>query len=180
MFFMLRLATIAGIGLLSAVDAAHALMDKAALAAPLAAAASAPASGLRGVQPPETASLSSGDAELTKSPDGHFWAQADVQGTAVRFLVDTGATTVALTGEDARRLGIDPQTLAYDTPVRTANGESRAARVRLASLSVGGARVQDVDAMVVREGLPSSLLGMSYLGRLSRLEATPETLILRP
>ena len=181
---MLRLATIAGIGLLSAVDAAHALMAKAAVAAPAVAASTMSASDLRGVQPPEVAGLSSdlpsGAAQLTKSPDGHFWAEADVQGTAVRFLVDTGATTVALTGEDARRLGIDPQTLAYDTPVHTANGESRAARVRLASLSVGGARVQDVDAMVVREGLPSSLLGMSYLGRLSRLEATPQVLILRP
>jgi aspartyl protease family protein len=171
-FFMLRLAAIAAIGLLSAVDAAHALVDRAA---------AAPATVLRGAQAVEPATgLSASDAELAKSPDGHFWAEADVQGTRVRFLVDTGATTVALTGEDARRLGLDPKALTYDTPVRTANGESRAARVRLASLAVGGARVENVDAMVVPEGLSASLLGMSYLGRLSSLEATPQALILRP
>jgi aspartyl protease family protein len=87
---------------------------------------------------------------------------------------------VALTGEDARRLGFDPQSLTYDVPVHTASGATHAARIHLASLSVGGARVEDVDAMVVNQGLTTSLLGMSYLGRLSRFEATPQALILRP
>ena len=98
----------------------------------------------------------------------------------MRFLVDTGASVVALTGEDAKRLGFDPQFLTSNVPVHTAGGETRAARIHLSSLSVGGARVEDVDAMVVQQGLTTSLLGMSYLGRLSRFEATPQALVLKP
>jgi aspartyl protease family protein len=98
----------------------------------------------------------------------------------VKFLVDTGATIVALTEADARRLGLDPAALDYETEVQTAAGETLAARVRLRSISVAGARVDDVDAVVVKAGLNDSLLGMSYLGRLSRFEATRSALILRP
>ena len=65
-------------------------------------------------------------------------------------------------------------------PVRTASGEARAAPVKLDYVSIAGARIDSVDALVVRDGLETSLLGMSYLGRLSRFEATPEGLILRP
>jgi aspartyl protease family protein len=180
--FMLRLAVIAAIGMLSAVDVAQVMIGRAAAQSPpVLAASSDQAAMLRGAEASDApAPGSSGDAELTKAADGHFWAQGDVDGTQVRFLVDTGATSVALTGEDAKRLGFDPATLTYDVPVHTANGESRAARIHLASLSVGGARVEDVQAMVVAQGLPASLLGMSYLGRLSHLEATPQALILRP
>jgi aspartyl protease family protein len=119
-------------------------------------------------------------AEVVKSADGHFWAEAMVDGARVRFLVDTGATAVALTVDDARRLGMNPEALNYDYKVMTASGEARAAQIRLASISVGGARVDDVPAMVIEKGLPASLLGMSYLGRLSRFEATQTALILRP
>ena len=70
--------------------------------------------------------------------------------------------------------------LNYDYSIKTANGEARVASVKLASVSVAGARVEDVDAVVMEGGLESSLLGMTYLGRLSRFEATPTALILRP
>jgi aspartyl protease family protein len=120
------------------------------------------------------------DASLVKSADGHFWAEAQVNGQRVRFLVDTGATTVALTLQDAERLGLRPQDLTYGYKVATANGEARAAAIKLASVQVAGARVDDVQALVIENGLPASLLGMSYLGRLSRFEATRTALILRP
>jgi aspartyl protease family protein len=119
-------------------------------------------------------------AQITKGPDGHFWAEADVNGSRVRFLVDTGATAVALTAADAQRLGYQPKDLAYTYQVTTANGPARAAAVKLASVSVAGARVGDVDALVIEKGLDTSLLGMTYLGRLSRFEATRQALILRP
>ena len=92
----------------------------------------------------------------------------------------TGATAVSLTPADARRLGIDTRGLAYDYEVITAQGRARAAAVRLAALSVDGATIRDVDALVIEKGLETSLLGMSYLGRLSRFEATPTALVLRP
>jgi len=117
---------------------------------------------------------------VMKAGDGHFWAEGEVNGGRVRFLVDTGATAVALTPEDAQRLGIDLQGLRYGYTVVTAGGRARAASVKLASVSVAGARLTDVDALVIEKGLDASLLGMSYLGRLSSFQATRQALFLRP
>jgi aspartyl protease family protein len=119
-------------------------------------------------------------AEILKSPDGHYWADAEVNGEAVRFLVDTGATAVALTPADAQRLGIRLDQLKYDYTVGTAAGQTRAASVKLASVSVDGARIDNVAALVIEKGLDSSLLGMTYLGRLSSFQATRQSLFLQP
>ena len=172
---MLRLAVVAAIGMLSAVNVAQRVILQ---GPPI----EAQAASLRGPEAWDAPApdQSADAAQVTKAADGHYWAQGQVDGTEVRFLVDTGASVVALTGEDARRLGYDPRFLTFNVPVHTASGEARAARVRLSSLSVGGARVEDVEAMVVPQGLTASLLGMSYLGRLSRFEATPQALVLKP
>ena len=119
-------------------------------------------------------------ARIARADDGHYWATGEVEGEQVRFLVDTGATAVSLTPADARRFGIDPRALTYDYEVITAQGRARAAAVRLDALSVDGATVRDVEALVIEQGLETSLLGMSYLGRLSGFEATPTALVLRP
>ena len=121
-----------------------------------------------------------GSGAVTKAADGHFWADADVNGRPVHFLVDTGATAVALTPADAQRLGFKPADLKYGHSVTTATGSTRAAQVTLTSVSINGARLQDVKALVVAEGLDVSLLGMSYLGRLTRFEATRNTLRFEP
>ncbi len=125
------------------------------------------------------ASLSPGDAQVAKAPDGHYWADAQVNGRNVHFLVDTGASFVALTRSDAEQLGLNLSSLVYDAPVATANGRTTAARVQLDYVAVSGARVEQVPAMVVADGLSTSLLGMSYLSRLSGFQATPTSLILR-
>jgi aspartyl protease family protein len=117
---------------------------------------------------------------VMKASDGHFWADGEVNGARVRFLVDTGATAVALTPADAQRLGIDLARLHYGSSVVTAGGKTRAASVKLAAVSVAGARLEDVDALVIEKGLDASLLGMSYLGRLSSFQATRQALFLRP
>ena len=119
-------------------------------------------------------------AQIARADDGHYWAEADINGRAVRVLVDTGASVVALTRDDALRLGFMLESEDFDHTVVTANGEGRAARIELAHVAVAGARVERVQALVVERGLPASLLGMSYLGRLSRIEATPHSLTLRP
>ncbi|MDO9337367.1 MAG: TIGR02281 family clan AA aspartic protease [Caulobacteraceae bacterium] len=119
-------------------------------------------------------------AQVTKGADGHYWATADVDGSAIRFLVDTGATAVALTATDAQRLGLDLSRLTYGVPVTTADGKTMAAQVKLRSVTIAGARVENVDALVLQSGLETSLLGMSYLGRLSSFEATRTALILKP
>ena len=119
-------------------------------------------------------------AQVVRAADGHYWAQADIDGHAITVLVDTGASVVALTREDALRLGLSLKPADFTTTVTTAAGPTRAAAVRLDSVAVAGARVEDVAALVVESGLPNSLLGMSYLGRLSGFQATPETLTLQP
>jgi aspartyl protease family protein len=119
-------------------------------------------------------------AEIRKSADGHYWANGEANGANVRFLVDTGATAVALTPADARRLGFDVAALTYSNRVTTADGQARAAAVKLASLTVSGARLENVDALVIEKGLDTSLLGMTYLGRLASFQATREALILQP
>jgi aspartyl protease family protein len=123
--------------------------------------------------------LNSGEASIAKSSDGHFWADAEVDGHPVRFLIDTGATAVALTANDARNLGIDPSSLQYQYTVMTANGPAKAAQVKLGLVSVGRAEVSDVQAFVIDKGLETSLLGMSYLGRLTKFEATQDALVLK-
>ncbi|WP_336979089.1 retropepsin-like aspartic protease family protein [Brevundimonas nasdae] len=120
------------------------------------------------------------DAQVVKGADGHYWAEANIDGKAVRVLVDTGASVVALTRADALRLGVDPEPEAFTGKVQTASGVVRAAPVQLKTISVAGARVDRVEALVVEQGLEYSLLGMSYLGRLSAFSATPTGLTLRP
>jgi len=172
---MLKSAAIIALAVASALLAAQAVSVLEARSQAAMAAAQA--------EPPPSApapAATGGAASLVKSDDGHFWAEAQVNGRRVRFLVDTGATTVALTGDDARRLGLNLDELTFDRPVSTASGEVRAAMVELDYISVAGARVEKVQALVLEKGLKASLLGMSYLGRLSKFEATPTALILRP
>jgi len=117
---------------------------------------------------------------LQKDPrNGHFWANARVNSGRVHFLVDTGASSVALTLNDAKKIGLKVRDLNYNVPVSTAGGTNYAASVTLKSVSIGAITLRDVDALVIREGLTTSLLGMSYLGELQKVEATRDTLFLR-
>ena len=116
---------------------------------------------------------------IVKSADGHFWTTATINGTEVRTLVDTGATLVALTVDDARRLGMNVDSSDLRQEVTTAEGTTQAAIFSVNSISVNGVQVRDVKVLVV-PSLKTSLLGMSYLGRLSGFEATQSTLTLRP
>jgi aspartyl protease family protein len=175
---MLRLAAIAAIGALSAAASAQVVISLARDHP--AAAESAAAPEFANAQVSDAAPASGQDAEVPKGPDGHYWAEASVSGHEVRFLVDTGASAVALTPYDAQRLGFDPQSLSYTYTVTTASGQARAAQVNLASVSVSGAEVDNVQAYVIDSGLKTSLLGMTYLGRLSQFEATQNSMILRP
>ena len=132
------------------------------------------------VTAPMIATAHGSTAQIIKSADGHYWAEAEIDGRAVRVMVDTGASVVALTRADAARLGFRLTEQDFTGSVQTASGAVGAAPIELASVAVAGARVDAVQALVVQDGLPHSLLGMSYLGRLSRFEATPTGLTLRP
>ena len=120
------------------------------------------------------------EAVISRAADGHFWAIGRINGRPLRMLVDTGATAVALSREDAARLGIQVSASSFSEELVTAGGVRPAARIQLDSLNVAGAALTDVEALVVDGPLPAPLLGMSYLGRLSRMEASPQRLLLEP
>lgn len=111
--------------------------------------------------------------------DGQFWADATVNSGYVRFLIDTGASAVALTPDDAQKAGLRLHELTYNVPIKTAGGRNMAARVNLKSIAVGSITLRNIEALVVPEGLETSLLGMTYLGQLQKVEATPSALLLR-
>lgn len=112
-------------------------------------------------------------------PNGHFLVDATVNGVAVRFLVDTGASAVTLTAEDARRLGLRPDSLDYTTRFQTANGEILTAPVTLREIRIGDLELEDVPSTVTRAPLGVSLLGMTFLTRLAGYEVGEEGLTLR-
>ncbi len=121
-----------------------------------------------------------GEVELRASAGGHFQADARINGESVRLLVDTGATVLALAPGDAERIGFDLETLRFDRPVRTANGRTLVAGVRLDQVEIGPISLRDVAATVHRDGLDQSLLGMNVLDRLSGFERSGDRLILKP
>lgn len=136
---------------------------------------------LRGTLHPSVAlATAEGAAELRRAWDGHYRAEAEVNGIPVMLMVDTGASMVLLPYEQVRALGIDPDALHYSVPVRTANGPSTVAPVRLSSVKIGSIAVFDVEAAVARPGmLDGALLGMSFLERLSETSFRGDRLILR-
>lgn len=118
--------------------------------------------------------------ELKAVDGGHFITTADINGSSITVLVDTGATAVALSYEDASAAGLRPGSLNYDVPVSTANGVAKAARVKIDQISVDGIEVEDVEGLVLPEGaLRGTLLGMSFLSRLDSFKVEDGVLILK-
>src|SRR5690606_5149831 len=111
-------------------------------------------------------------------PGGHYVIEALVNGTPVQFLVDTGASDIVLTMEDAERIGLHPRTLRFTRRFATANGEVRGAPVILREIRVGQFSLFDVSASVNEAPLPVSLLGMSFLGRLNGYQVENGRLVL--
>lgn len=102
---------------------------------------------------------------LTADARGHFVTTGNINGTTVRFLVDTGASMVSIGAGDARRIGLDPSK-GEPGIVNTANGQAMVSRVKLNSVRVGDVVVNNVDALVHQHDLPVTLLGMSFLNRM--------------
>ncbi|MHB2166644.1 retropepsin-like aspartic protease family protein [Alsobacter sp. R-9] len=125
---------------------------------------------------PETGSV----VMLAQDSRGHFMAQPQINGVRLSMLVDTGASTVALSAEDASRAGYFPSANDFRVSVSTANGVIKAAPVRIREMQIDRIRLQDVDALVMPSGrLQTSLLGMSFLKRLSSFTVNSGTLVLR-
>ncbi|MGV3552581.1 retropepsin-like aspartic protease family protein [Rhizobium sp.] len=106
-------------------------------------------------------------AILTIGQNGHYQVDASVNGVSIPMMVDTGATTIALSYEDADRLGLNPAGLNFSSTVMTANGPARTAYVTLPEIEVAGIRRTNVAAGIAERGkLGGSLLGMNFLSQL--------------
>ena len=128
----------------------------------------------------DTAVSSGRTVSIDKDRNGHFQTEARVDGSYLDFMVDTGATVIALKERDAARVGIHPSPADFTANVSTANGPAKAARARLASIEVGDVRVRDVDALIMPDGmLAQNLLGMAFLSRLKRFEYADGKMVLQ-
>jgi aspartyl protease family protein len=128
---------------------------------------------------PEPASAASTSFEIPAGSDGHFRADAVIDGHTVPVVIDTGTTTIALSAATARALNLHLAPADFTENVETANGTVRAARVPLRSVSIGNVVVHDVMAIVLEGNvLEQNLLGMSFLNRLTKFEAAGGRLVL--
>ncbi len=128
---------------------------------------------------PKPARRAYGTVELKASSNGHYHSSVSVNGRDIDVMVDTGATRVALTYEDAERAGIYVQPADFTHRVNTANGTARVAPIRIEQISIGDITLRDVAGLVSEPGrMNTTLLGMSFLGRLKRAEMRSGTLIL--
>jgi aspartyl protease family protein len=133
--------------------------------------AATPASAAVASTPPEVADTSSRTLSIPRDPRGHFQTDGRINGQRIDFMVDTGASVIALNEKSAARFGFHPVPADYKATVSTANGTIKGARTRLAMVDVGGLVVRDVDAMVLPdEALSENLLGLSFLSKLKRFE----------
>lgn len=122
--------------------------------------------------------LEGGRIEIPVGRDGHFHLTAALNGVNVRFIVDTGASTIALGPKDARRVGIDPDDLAYIGTAMTANGSVKTAPVTIDEFAIGEIVDRNVRAWVIGGDLDGSLLGMSYLRTFARVSFEGDLLVL--
>lgn len=117
---------------------------------------------------------------LSKDMSGHFNVIASVNSQDIPMLIDTGASSITLSYEDAVAVGIIPENLAYTTRVLTANGEAVAAPIALTTVAIGPIRRDNIPALVTRSGaLDQSLLGMSFLSTLSSFHMQTDQLTLK-
>ncbi|HEY1709875.1 MAG TPA: TIGR02281 family clan AA aspartic protease [Rhizomicrobium sp.] len=116
---------------------------------------------------------------LTQSDGGDYRVTGSVNGTAVTFMIDTGASDIVLSPADAQRLGIDLSSLRYDKFYETANGGGQGASLTVDNLTVGGISFDNVQVSVNRAPMSSSLLGMAFLRRLKSFEFSGRRLTLR-
>lgn len=132
---------------------------------------------------PERSPYSAGwgqEVRIAAARDSQYYVTASVNALSASFLVDTGASYVALRDSDARLAGVHASWADFNRPIRTANGETKAALVMLDALEIDGIRIENVPAFILPdEQLSINLLGMSFLSRLESVEVRGGELVLR-
>lgn len=126
----------------------------------------------------EGAQSQDGSVTYMRADDGHFHINAEVEGARVKFMVDTGASSIVLNQADARKIGIDVDNLRYDRIYRTANGTTRGASVMLKNIIIGGRILNNIPASVNEGELDKSLLGLAFLDRLRSYKIEGNSLVI--
>jgi aspartyl protease family protein len=133
------------------------------------------------VAEPMAASPGAGDTvTLTREPDGHFYTMANINGTPIRFMIDTGASSVALTRADAQRAGMFLSENDFNQVGRGAGGDIRLRSVTFDRVAVGSIEARDVSGVVIGGDADISLLGQSFLATLGSVTIKGDTMVLRP
>jgi aspartyl protease family protein len=144
--------------------------------APTAQAAVSPAQNSSSTTPAKTGPRTH---HISRDGRGHYQAYGRIANRTITFLVDTGASVIALRSSEAARIGVRVSPSDFTASVSTANGTVRAARARIPSVEIGDLMLRDVDALVLPDtALSENLLGMSFLGRLKRFEIAAGTMVL--
>lgn len=130
------------------------------------------------LRPTQSVITATGQIEVPRAQDGHYYLTLQVNDKPIEFLVDTGASEMVLTAADAERAGLQLDDLIYSGRALTANGEVRTARVKLDSVELGDVLDQGVTAWVNEGEMEQSLLGMGYLRRWNRIEISDNALVL--
>jgi aspartyl protease family protein len=116
---------------------------------------------------------------IERAPDGHFYAEARVNNQPVRFMIDTGASAIALTANDARRIGLAFDRSEFMIVGKGASGEVMGKPVMLDSVEIDGKAAQHIRAAILDEGLDVSLLGQAYLAQLGEVKIVGNRMELR-
>lgn len=135
--------------------------------------------GAQGQRPsPASQSESDGAVELERNDDGHFYADVQINGADVHALVDTGASGIALSRDDARKAGIATSIGMNDVIGRGADGDVRGEVVTIDRISLGSASAEHMNAIVLNSG-EQSLLGQQFLAKFNSVEIRGDTMVLR-
>lgn len=119
------------------------------------------------------------ETALRREQDGHFYADVTANGANIRMLVDTGATVIALTGDDASAMGLYWDDSEVRPVAQGASGPVLGVNTSLERVEVGGFEARNVAAMIIPEGLSISLLGQSFLSSVNTLEIADDRMVLR-
>ena len=126
----------------------------------------------------QRAAWNAGEVVLPRSADGHFYADQTVEGVSAHMLVDTGASVVALTGEDAEAIGLTWDEQDVEPVAQGASGPVYVVRIMLDRIELGDVEARSVEAIVVPEGLGVSLLGQSFLSQVPRVQMELDSMVL--
>ena len=120
------------------------------------------------------------ETRIARAPDGHYWLRAEVNGYPANFLVDTGATLTAVSGETAAAAGLTPRDGGLPVRMQTANGSVAAQLTTIEELRFGNVAARGLDAIIAPGLGPTNVIGMNLLSRLASVRLEGETMILVP